>query len=123
MSGKGETLPFMKTEKREGTPSFSALSNLDRGTEIGHIQEEARTGGMRGKEGWQMWLMQYGQYIRPLIALLVITALVLLIIIGFRYVFFQKKGSEVTEIVRQESIIETKKDEQDSQKEIKDAHL
>ncbi len=34
--------------------------------------------------------------------------------------FFQKKGSEVTEIVRQESIIETKKDEQDSQKEIKD---
>ncbi|MGD9576959.1 MAG: AAA family ATPase [Syntrophorhabdus sp.] len=120
MSGKGETLPFMKTEKREGTPSFSALSNLDRGTEIGHIQEEARTGGMRGKEGWQMWLMQYGQYIRPLIALLVITALVLLIIIGFRYVFFQKKGSEVTEIARQESIIETKKDEQDSQKEIKD---
>ncbi len=51
MSGKGETLPFMKTEKREGTPSFSALSNLDRGTEIGHIQEEARTGGMRGKRG------------------------------------------------------------------------
>jgi type II secretory pathway predicted ATPase ExeA len=120
MSGKGETLPFMKTEKREGTPSFSALSNLDRGTEIGHIQEEARTGGMRGKEGWQMWLMQYGQYIRPLIALLVITALVLLIIIGFRYVFFQKKGSEVTEIARQESVIETKKDVQDSQKVMKE---
>ena len=119
MSGKGETLPYMKTEKREGAPSFSALSNLDRGTEIGHIQEEGKASGMRGRDGWQMWLMQYGQYIRPLIALLVITALVLLIIIGFRYVFFQKKGSDVTEIAKQESI-ETKKDIQEPQKETKD---
>ena len=120
MSGKGETLPFMKTEKREGGPSFSALSNLDRGTEIGHIQEEGKAYGMGGKEGWRLWFMQYGQYIRPLIALLVITALVLLIIIGFRYVFFQKKGSEITEIAKQESITETKKDVQEPQKDIKD---
>ena len=66
MSGKGETLPFMKTEKREGGPSFSALSNLDRGTEIGHIQEEGKAYGMGGKEGWRLWFMQYGQYIRPI---------------------------------------------------------
>ncbi len=46
--------------------------------------------------------------------------MVLLIIIGFRYVFFQKKGSEVTEIARQESVIETKKDVQDSQKVMKE---
>jgi type II secretory pathway predicted ATPase ExeA len=120
MSGKGETLPFMKTERREGGPSFSALSNLDRGTEIGHIQDEQRT-TMGGKEGWHLWFMQYGQYIRPLIALLVITALVLLIIIGFRYVFFQKKGGDVVETAKQESVIETKKDVQETQKDVKDA--
>ena len=119
MSGKGETLPFMKTERREGGPSFSALSNLDRGTEIGHIQDDQRT-SMGGKEGWHLWLMQYGQYLRPLIALLVITALVLLIIIGFRYVFFQKKGSDVVETAKQESVIETKKDSQEPQKDVKD---
>jgi len=46
--------------------------------------------------------------------------LVLLIIIGFRYVFFQKKGSEIAEIAKQESIAETKKDVQEPQKDIKD---
>jgi type II secretory pathway predicted ATPase ExeA len=119
MSGKGETLPFMKTERREGGPSFSALSNLDRGTEIGHIQENQAT-SMGRKEGWYLWLMQYGQYIRPLMALLVITALVLLIVIGFRYVFFQKKGSEVVETARQESTIETIKEVQEPQSQIKE---
>ena len=119
MSGKGETLPFMKTEKREGMPSLSALSNLDRGTEIGHIQEGAGVGGIRGREGWQMWFMQYGQYVRPLIALLVITALILLIIMGFRYVFFQKKESDVAEIAKQESV-ETRRGTQEVQREMTD---
>jgi hypothetical protein len=118
MSGKGETLPFMKTEKREGGPSFSALSNLDRGTEIGHIQEEGNA-GIRRKEGLEQWFMHYGQYIRPLVALLVITALVLLIIIGFRYVFFHKKGGDVVEIAKQEGTIEARKDIQEPQKEVK----
>jgi type II secretory pathway predicted ATPase ExeA len=118
MSGKGETLPFMKTEKREGGPSFSTLSNLDRGTEIGHIQEDGNA-GIRGKEGLEQWFMHYGQYIRPLVALLVITALVLLIIIGFRYVFFQKKGSDVTETAKQESTLETSKEVQEPQKDVK----
>jgi len=119
MSGKGETLPFMKTERRDNGPSFSALANLDRGTEIGHIQEDQGT-GMRGKEGLEQLLMHYGQYVRPLVALLVVTALVLLIIIGFRYVFFQKKGSEVVETAKQESVIETQKDVQESQKGVKE---
>lgn len=109
MSGKGETLPFMKTEKREGGPSFSALSNLDRGTEIGYIQEDGRAGRGRN-EGFQLWLMQYGQYIRPLIALLVVTALVLLIIIGFRYVFFEKRGTETVDIAKKEEISESRRD-------------
>jgi type II secretory pathway predicted ATPase ExeA len=119
MSGKGETLPFMKLEKREGGPSFSALSNLDRGTEIGHIQDDGNT-GMRGSGGWQLWFMHYGQYIRPLIALLVITALVLLIIIGFRYVFFSKKGDDVAETAKQVSTIEARKEVQEPQKELKE---
>ena len=119
MSGKGETLPFMKTERRDNGPSFSALANLDRGTEIGHIQEDQGT-GMRGKEGLEQLLMHYGQYVRPLVALLVVTALVLLIVIGFRYVFFQKKGSEVVETAKQESVIETQKDVQESQKGVKE---
>lgn len=119
MSGKGETLPFMKSEKKEGGPSFSALSNLDRGTEIGHIPDGGHT-GMRGSEGWQLWLMHYGQYFRPLVALLVITALVLLIIIGFRYVFFSKKGSDVAETAKQESVVEAKKEVQETPKEAKE---
>jgi general secretion pathway protein A len=119
MSGKGETLPFMKTEKREGGPSFSALSNLDRGTEIGHIQEDG-SAGMRESSGWQLWFMHYGQYIRPLIALLIITALVLLIIIGFRYVFFSKKGTDAIDTAKQESTIEAKKDVREPQKEVKE---
>jgi type II secretory pathway predicted ATPase ExeA len=120
MSGKGETLPFMKSEKREGGPSFSALSNLDRGTEIGHIQEDAGA-GRRGNEGFQLWLMHYGQYIRPLIALLVVTALVLLIIIGFRYVFFQKKDSDVIETAKQADTVTTTKEIQAPLKEAKGA--
>jgi len=115
MSGKGETLPFMKTERREDGPSFSALSNLDRGTEIGYIQENQGINTGR-KEGWYLWLMQYGQYIRPLIALLVLTALVLLIIIGFRSVFFQKKGSDAIETAKQEGTIEARKEIQEPQK-------
>jgi len=120
MSGKGETLPFMKTDRREGGPSFSALSNLDRGTEIGHIQEDGRVGIGR-KDSWQLWLMQYGQYIRPLIALLVITALVLLIIMGFRSVFFQKKGGDEVEIARKEAVVEPQKAVQEPQKDVKEA--
>jgi type II secretory pathway predicted ATPase ExeA len=120
MSGKGETLPFMKTERKDNGPSFSALANLDRGTEIGHIQEDGKT-GIRGKEGLEQLIMHYGQYIRPLVALLVITALVLLITIGFRYVFFQKKGVEVAETAKQESIAETQKDVQETQTGVKEA--
>jgi hypothetical protein len=119
MSGKGETLPFMKTERRDDGPSFSALANLDKGTEIGHIQEDQRT-GMGGKEGLEQLLMHYGQYVRPLVALLIVTVLVLLIIIGFRYVFFQKKGSEVVETAKQESVTETQKDVREPQNVVKE---
>jgi hypothetical protein len=66
-----------------------------------------------------MWFMQYGQYVRPLIALLVITALILLIIMGFRYVFFQKKESDVAEIAKQESV-ETRRGTQEVQREMTD---
>lgn len=102
MSGKGETLPFMKTDRKEPGPSFSALANLDRGTEIGHIQEADNT-GVRGRGGVAEWVMQYGQYARLLAGLLVITGLVLLIIIGFRYVFFHGRPGEVKETAQTES--------------------
>ncbi|NLW34568.1 MAG: SH3 domain-containing protein [Syntrophorhabdus aromaticivorans] len=95
MSGKGDTLPYVQTEKKEGRgPSISSFANIDRGTEIGRGYEKQSL-SFNGRESLEQWVMQYGHYARPIITIVVMIAVVLLGIMGYRYVFTPDKAGTV----------------------------
>ncbi|OPX97598.1 MAG: Archaeal ATPase [Syntrophorhabdus sp. PtaB.Bin006] len=105
MSGKGDTMPYVQTERREDRgPSISSLANIDRGTEIGRGYEKQNL-SFNGRESLEQWVMQYGQYARPIVTVVVMIAVVLLGIMGYRYAFMPKKASTVAvEAGKKESV-------------------
>ncbi|OPY66686.1 MAG: Archaeal ATPase [Syntrophorhabdus sp. PtaU1.Bin050] len=105
MSGKGDTMPYVQTERREDRgPSISSLANIDRGTEIGRGYEKQSL-SFNGRESLEQWVMQYGQYARPIVTVVVMIAVVLLGIMGYRYAFMPKKaGTVVAEAGKKESV-------------------
>jgi hypothetical protein len=110
MSGKGDTLPFVRSDRKdERGPSFASLANLDRGTEIGRVYDEDRDGHVRAAEGLQQWIMRYGEYARPALAVLVVIVVIIFGVVGVRYVFSPKKASEAVQTTTKEAVSEPAK--------------
>jgi type II secretory pathway predicted ATPase ExeA len=118
MSGKGDTLPYVQTEKKEARgPSISSLANIDRGTEIGRGYEKQNL-SFKGRESLEQWVMQYGQFARPIVTVVVIIAVLLSGIMGYRYAFAPRKTSVVMkETEKKQSVAEPVSESKGSQDE------
>ena len=94
MSGKGDSLPFVRTDRKESEgPSFASLANIDRGAEIRRVYDGDSVGS-RGAQALDRLLMAYGHLARPLAALVVIVAAILLGAMGFKYFFSPEQRLE-----------------------------